>query len=567
MRPWMLNTALGLLATAFAGCRSKPPLDSVETFLHFERTYFSALFRWSPSYGTLAGFHEHDDALEDWSAAAHRQRTVELQALRARLAALPRASLSPVEQIDAELLAAQIDAELFDLVEMKTWQRNPMAYVGKPGEAIDALMKRDFAPVAERVELVTSRLRRVPDLLASLRANVHNPPREFTDLALAMAKGSTEFLRTTVPDWAAANVPRGERLNALGVAARQAADAMQSAAEWIEHDLMPRSHGAYAIGAEAFLKKLRYEEGIDWPLDKLLATGEANLQRDQQAFAATAALVAPGRTPAQAMALLADDHPAEPDLLPATSATLEKMRQFLLDRQLVTLPFAARPLVAETPPFARNGAFAAMDSPGSFETKANEAFYYITPPEPGWEAARKREHLRLFNRPVLDVITMHEAFPGHYVQFLYASTWPSMTRKLLAPASNAEGWAHYAEQMMIEEGYGQGDPRLRLAQLSEALLRDCRYVVGIKMHTQGMTVEQGARFFVEHGYQEPANAYEEARRGAYNPTYLYYTLGKLLLYELRADYQRKHGGTLRQFHDAFLRAGPLPFPLLRRALL
>lgn len=235
----------------------------------------------------------------------------------------------------------------------------------------------------------------------------------------------------------------------------------------------------------------------------------------------------------------------------------------------MTLPAETRPTIAETPPFARNGAFASMDSPGSYETKAKEAFYYITPPEPAWDARHKDEHLRLFNRPVLEVITIHEAFPGHFVQFLYAPAWPSMTRKLLSPASNAEGWAHYAEQMMLEEGYGDGDPRLKLAQLSEALLRDCRFVVGLKLHTQGMTVEQGARFFAANAYQEPANAYEEARRGAYNPTYLYYTLGKLMLYELRADYRKKRGASysLRDFHDAFLREGPLPFALLRKALL
>lgn len=253
----------------------------------------------------------------------------------------------------------------------------------------------------------------------------------------------------------------------------------------------------------------------------------------------------------------------------ATQATIEKIRQFLIDRQIVTLPNHRRPTIAETPPFARNGAFASMDSPGAFETKATEAYYYVTPPEVSWTAQHKAEYLRLFNRPVLEIITIHEAFPGHFVQFLYGPAWPSRTRKLLAPASNVEGWAHYAEQMMLEEGYGAGDPKLQLAQLSEALLRDCRYIAGIKLHTQGLTVAEGAKFFVEQGYQEPANALEEARRGAYNPTYLYYTLGKLLLYELRADYQRKLGEaySLRRFHDAFLQEGPLPFALLRRALL
>ena len=541
----------------------------MDNFSLFETAYFSALFGWSPSYGSMSGFHEYDTRLEDWSAEGHQKRIATLRGLRERLQRLDRAHLTDGQKLDSELLASQLEAELFDLATLETWRRNPMAYVGKPGEAVDVLMKRDFAPADERISSATARLRQVPALLDAMRTNVENPPREFTELASQMAKGSVEFLRKTVPEWADGHGRDQGGLKALHVAARQAADAMATAATWLEQDLLPKSKGAYAIGAEAFSRKLLHEEMVDIPLDRLLAMGEANLKKDQAAFRAGAQQVAPGQTPQAAMTVLAQDHPGEANLVPATRETIEKIRQFLVDRQIVTLPAERRPLIAETPPFARNGAFASMDSPGAFEKQATEAFYYVTPPEANWDARHKEEHLRLFNRPVLEVITIHEAFPGHFMQFLYAPGWPSKTRKLLGPASNVEGWAHYGEQMMIEEGYGGSDPKLRLAQLSEALLRDCRYVVGIKMHTQGMTVAQGAKFFVEQGYQEPANAYEEARRGAYNPTYLYYTLGKLLLYELRGEYQNKLGAgySLRGFHDAFLKEGPLPFALLRRALL
>ena len=186
-----------------------------------------------------------------------------------------------------------------------------------------------------------------------------------------------------------------------------------------------------------------------------------------------------------------------------------------------------------------------MDTPGPFEQQAKEAFYYVTPPEPDWTRQHKEEHLRLFNRPVMDIITIHEAYPGHYMQFLYVKQFPTKTRKLIFAGSNAEGWAHYAEQMMVEEGFGGGDPKIRLAQLSEALLRDCRYVAGIKLHTQNMTVEQATKLFVEKAFQEPSNAYEEARRGAYNPTYLYYTLGKLQIYKLREEYKRRKAQSIR----------------------
>jgi uncharacterized protein (DUF885 family) len=210
-----------------------------------------------------------------------------------------------------------------------------------------------------------------------------------------------------------------------------------------------------------------------------------------------------------------------------------------------------------------------MDTPGPYEEKATEAFYYVTPPESSWDTKHKEQHLRLYNPPVMKLITIHEVYPGHYVQFLYAKQFPTKTRKLLSCGTNVEGWAHYSEQMMLEEGYDSNDPKTRLAQLAEALLRDCRYVVGIRLHTRGMTVEEGARVFVEKGFQEPANAFEEARRGAYNPTYLYYTLGKLQILRLRDDYRKAKGQSysLQSFHDEFIKLGPLPLKLVRRIML
>jgi uncharacterized protein (DUF885 family) len=262
--------------------------------------------------------------------------------------------------------------------------------------------------------------------------------------------------------------------------------------------------------------------------------------------------------------------PTAADLIASAKATLEGTRQFLIDHQIVDIPSEVRPIVAETPPYARAGGFAFMNTPGAYETKATEAFYYVTPPERDWDAKHVEEHLRLFNRSVMSLITIHEAFPGHYVQFLYAKQFPTKTRKLLSANTNVEGWAHYGEQMMIEQGFGNGDAKIRLAQLSEALLRDCRWVVGIKEHTQGMSVAEGAkRYFTDECFQEPANGYEEARRGAYDPTYLYYTLGKLEIYKLRADYQKAQGSrfSLREFHDQFVKQGGVPIKLMRRILL
>jgi uncharacterized protein (DUF885 family) len=445
-----------------------------------------------------------------------------------------------------------------------------MNYIGTPPGAIDGLMKRDFAPAADRLRSVVARLKATPAMFEALRANVDNPPKEFSDLAIRMSEGSIPFYRETVRDWA--KEAAGKDAHLLGefnTANDTVVKSLTETVAWMEKDLLPKSTGKYALGSETFAKQLLYEELVDLPLDKLLVLGEANLQRDQEAFRAVARKIDDKKTPAEVMKGLSDDHPTEADLIPSARRTIEKIRKFLVDKRIVTIPSEVRPTILETPPYARNGSFASMDTPGAYETRATEAFYYVTPPEKDWDARRKEEHLRLFNAPVMQIITIHEAFPGHYIQFLNAKQYPTKTRKLTFCGSNVEGWAHYCEQMTVEEGYGDGDPKIRLAQLSEALLRDCRFVVGIKLHTRGMTVAEGAKVFEKEGFQEPSTAYEEARRGAYNPTYLYYTLGKLQIYKLREDYHKAKGKDYRleTFHNDFVRQGGVPIKLIRRILL
>ena len=548
------------------GCGQKPN----DAFPAFVEDFFRAGFVFRPSSATPTGFHEWDAKLEDGSAKSYQMRIAALHEFDKRLAKLRADKLTESDAIDAELIDAAIKSELLDLETLQTWKQNPMGYVGLPGEAIDGLMKRNFAPHKERLRSVIARLRGVPVVLGSMRENVSNPPKEFTDLAVRIAEGSVGFFTDTVPGWAKESLTGDEALSKeFNEANGAAAKAMKDAAAWLKNDLLPRSKGKYAIGAENFSKKLLYDDMVDTPLDKVLAIGEANLAKDYAAFVETAKLVAPGKTPAQAMDVLNLEHPSEADLIASGKRTIDSIRQFLIDKQIITVPSEVRPIVTETPPFERNGGFASMDTPGAYETKATEAFYYITPPEKEWDAKHKEEHLRLFNKSVMEMITIHEAFPGHFMQFVYVGKFPTKTRKLAGANTNVEGWAHYSEQMMIEEGFGGGDAKIRLAQLSEALLRDCRYVAGIKMHTQGMTVEDGAKLFVEKGAQQPANAYEEARRGAYNPTYLYYTLGKLQIFKLREDYKKAKGSSysLRGFHDEFVKAGPMPLKLMRRVML
>ncbi|WP_148595619.1 DUF885 domain-containing protein [Aquisphaera giovannonii] len=571
-RPASATAALTLPLMALAMLRSPAladdgPSPSPSPFAKFADAYFASRFAAHPTEGTAVGLHRYDASLDDVSKPRILARIAELKGQLAALVAIRGGGLGFDDEIDAAILEGQVRAELLDLETIRYWEVNPMIYAGLPGGAIDSLMKRDFAPKAERLRLVIAREKAIPAVFDAAKANLTNPPKEFTDLAIRMAKGSVGFFEGSVTMWAkdaaggdAALLDEFAKANAAVLAA------VKGYAAWLESDLKPRSTGKYAIGPELFLAKLKHEEMVELPLADLLARGEAQLEKDHAAFLEVARKIDPNRSPAEVMKALSNDHPTADDLIPSVRRSIDEARRYLVEKRIVTIPSEVRPNIEETPPYARSGSFASMDTPGPYEAKAKEAFYYVTPVEKDWDAKHAEEHLRLYNPPVVAMINVHEAYPGHYLQFLYAPRYPTKTRKLVACGTNAEGWAHYCEQMMVDEGFGGGDPKVRLAQLQEALLRDCRYVVGIKLHTEGWTVEQGAKLMVEKGFQEPANAFEESRRGAYNPTYLYYTFGKLEIQRLRDEYLAKKGGTLRDFHDAFVAQGGLPLPLVRRIL-
>lgn len=561
-------------ATAAASSPTAPASAAADTrrvhdqgFGAFVDDYFKGAFAYTPSQGTNAGFHEWDDKSGERSRERIVARIAELKGHLARLQAFDRAALSFDDQIDADALEGAIRGALLDLDTLRTWEQNPMSYAGSPGNAIYSLMSRDFAPAHDRLRSAVSRMKGMPAIYVAAKANLKNPPKEFTALAIRMTKGSIGFFEKTAAKWAKeAAGPDTALLAEFDAANAKIVAGAKDFAAWLESDLQPRSKGAYAIGAESFLAKLRYDERVEMPLEQLLARGEANLAKDYAAFVETAKKIDASKTARQVEAMLADEHPTAESLIPSIRDSLEDARKYLVEKRIVTIPSEVRPSVEETPPFNRSGSFASMSTPGAYETKATEAYYYVTPVEAEWDVKHKDEHLRLYNKYVVAMINVHEVWPGHYLQFLYSKRFPTKTRKLVFCGTNAEGWAHYTEQMMVDEGFGGGDPKIRLAQLQEALLRDCRYVVGVRLHTKGMTVEEGAKLFEEKAFQEPANAYEEARRGAYNPTYLYYTLGKLEIQDLRDEYRKTKNASLREFHDAFVSQGAIPIPLLRKVL-
>ncbi len=312
-----------------------------------------------------------------------------------------------------------------------------------------------------------------------------------------------------------------------------------------------------------------YDEMVDLPLDRLLEIGYANLEANQQKLLATCKKIDPSKTPQQIVAGFEKHYPPPDQLLQTFRNTFDGLISFINTHRIITIPSAVRPILEETPPFERALTTASMDTPGPYEKVATEAYFNVTLPEKSWSAERTREFMTAFGRGTIVSTAIHEAYPGHYVQLLWFQKVPSKVRKLIGCGSNIEGWAHYTEQMMLDEGYGNGDLELRAGQLLDALLRNCRYIVGIEMHTGKKTYEQAIEFFMKNAYMSHDYAERETKRGTSDPTYLVYTLGKLEILKLRSDYQKKMGSkfSLEQFHNEFIQQGGVPIKLIRHAML
>jgi uncharacterized protein (DUF885 family) len=472
--------------------------------------------------------------------------------------------LNPVSRIDYKMLLSDANSQLLELESIRNWQRNPDIYSSSISSDIFSLMKRSFAPADQRLKDVIAREKAVPALLSQARENLQDCPRIYTQIALEQLPGIVKFFRNAVPQ-AFADVKDAQLQQQFQQANGQTIAALQDYEKFLRDSVLPKSKAEFAIGEDNYRKKLLYEEMVDVPLPELLSRGYDELHRLQKEFVETAHAIDPSQDPARLYATISSRHPQPAQLLSSVTSVLSNLRD--QSKAVVDLPSEDELKVQETPPFMRATTFASMDTPGPFERVAKEAYYQVTLPEANWDAKRTEEHMRFFCDLDLLNTSVHEAYPGHYVQALWIKNAPSKTRKLLGCGSNSEGWAHYCEELMADR---QPDNKeLKLVQLHDALLRACRYICGIQMHTQGMTVEQAKDFFIKEGFQEPANAEREAKRGTGDPTYLVYTLGKLEILRLRDDYQKAKGKdfSLKQFHDDFLAQGNPPIKLVREAIL
>ena len=533
-----------------------------------------------PLEGTALGLHEYDGKITDYSRLALDAELSRLRRFDDRLNKFDRTKLSPRQSVDLRILQAAVKKDLFEMQEMSVFERNPMVYARAAD--VNVYIKRNFAPLEDRVRSLVAIESQIPNILIAARTNLNDViPKPYVELAIQIAKGSADFLKKDLV--AAVGTLKDEQLRvAFHEANRKAANALNDYAAWLEREKLPKASMDFALGEEKFRRFLAQTELVDLPPQKILEIGLEQLKAEQTAFAEAAKKIDPNKSPIEVFKQIQSEHPTPQNLIPDVAKDLDKIRKYVLTRRLVSIPSDVRAKVKETPQYLRATSFASMDTPGPFEKRANEAYYYVTLTKNDWPEKQKEEWLTAFNYYTSDVVSIHEAYPGHYVQFLCLNASPaSKVEKIFGSYAFVEGWAHYCEKMMLDEGYGSSTnstpseddvkraAKYRMAQADEALLRLCRLYVSIKMHTQKMSLDEATKFFRDNCYYEEKPARQEAMRGTFDPGYLNYTLGKLQILKLREDYKAQQGDdfSLQKFHNELLNHGMPPVRLLREIML
>jgi len=550
-------------------------LDSVAE--EYIRGYLAA----RPLQATALGFHEYDGRINEDTRLAIAAEIARLRRFDDRLAKFDIVKLGARPAIDLRLLQASIRKELFFIHDLGVYDHNPMTYA----RAIDVgvFAKRKYAPIEDRVRSIIVVENQAPNIMIAAKTNLAEVlPKPYVELAIQTARGASEFLKKDLLDSLADlkdEALRGTFLQAN----RRAATALTEYAAWLEKEKLPKATPEFAIGEEKYRRFLAETEMIDLPPAKLLELGQAELKKEQDVFAEAAKKIDETRPADVIFKQIQSDHPTAANLIPEIAKRLDAVKKFVADHKLVTIPALAQAQVKETPQDRRANSFASMDTPGPFEKRANESYFYVTPPENDWTELQKEQWLTSFNYFMSDLVSIHEVYPGHYVQFLHLNaSKATKAEKVFGATSFIEGWAHYCEKMIVDEGFGGAAPnakpsedevqrtaKYRMVQAQASMARLCRLCVSIKMHTQGMSVEDATKFFQDNCYYEEKPARAEAMRGTFDIGYLNYTLGKLQILKLRDDYKAQEGDafTLKKFHDELLNHGMLPIRLLREIML
>ncbi len=541
---------------------------SSEPLHHFVDHYLAFLHESHPTDATLDGVHAHDDLLEDLSRSAVDAQIRALAGFSRRLDQIALDSLTPVEKVEHPIVAANIRGRLYELEEIRSWERNPLHYGNILASTLVGQTLFAYAPATERARRVLSKLRQLPRFLKSARENVKDPPGIYIKVGLETLRGVLKFVESDLPR-AFSDVDDLHLLSDLADASIEAIDALKGYIGYLEQELAPRARASFRLGRQKLEEKLKFEEGIGLSADRLLAIAQRELAATQEEFRRIAGRLN-GTDPIEAWRAAKDRHPQVGRLVGEAQGQLDDLVRFIERHDIVSIPGNEQVIVAPTPDFYR-WSFASMWAPGPFETRPTPAYYYLTDIDPSWAPERQNEHLRDFNYPTLWSISIHEVYPGHFLHYQHLRQLDSKLRKsiMFSPASFVEGWAHYCEQMMIDAGFGREDQTIRLGQLAEAMIRLVRVIVAIRLHAEDMSVEQGMRLFRDEAFMEEATARREAERGTFDATYLVYAIGKLMLMKLRADYRAVQGNafSLRTFHDTLLANGALPIWAHRQLML
>src|SRR5947208_4338621 len=564
----ILRTTRGLfltLVTLLLACVACPAQTQDAEYEAVAEEYVKTYFAAHPLQGTALGLHEYDGKISDYSRLALDAELSRLRRFDDRLAKFDPKKLSSRQSIDLRMLQAAVKRDLFEIQDMAVFERNPMVYV-RAGD-VNVYIKRNFAPLEDRVRSLIAIEPQIPNVLIAARTNLDDKlPKPFVELAIQIARGSADFLKKDLV--AAVSGLKDEPLRvAFQAANRKAATALSDFASWLERDKLPKATFDFALGEEKFRRFLVDTELVDLPPGKILEIGMAQLKAEQEVFTEAAKKIDPNKSAIEVFKQIQSEHPTTDKLIPDIAKDLDKLRKYVVNHRLVGVPSEVRAKVKETPQYLRATSFASMDTPGPFEKRATEAYYYITPTEEDWPEKEKQEWLTAFNYYTSNVVSIQEVYPGHYVQDLHLNASPaSKVEKIFGSYAFIEGWAHYCEKMMIDEGFGgpsNSSPseddvkraaKYRMAQADEALLRLCRLCVSIKVHTQNMSIDEATKFFQDNCYYEQKPARQEALRATFDPGYLNYTLGKLQILKLRDDYKAQQGNefSLQKFHNELL---------------
>jgi len=561
--------------------KSAPPLKPDAELDFVADEYIRGYLAARPLHATALGFHEYDGRIFEHTRLAIDAELTRLRRFDDRLAKFDIAKLGPRAAVDLRLLQAAIKRELFFTGDLAIYEHNPLTYARALDVGVYA--KRKYAPIEDRVRSIIVVENQAPNIMIAAKTNLAEAlPKPHVELAIQTARGAAEFLKKDLVEGLADL--KDETLRAAFLQSnRRAAAALTEYAAWLEKEKLPKTTPEFAIGEEKYRRFLVETELVDIAPAKLLELGLAELKKEQDVFAEAAKKIDETRPADVIFKQIQSDHPTAANLIPEIAKRLDAVKKFVADRKLVTIPGEAKAQVKETPQDRRATSFASMDTPGPFEKRANESYYYITPPENDWTELQKEQWLTSFNYFMSDLVSIHEVYPGHYVQFLHLNaSKATKAEKVFGATSFVEGWAHYCEKMIVDEGFGGAAPnakpsedeiqraaKYRMVQAQAAMLRLCRLCVSIKMHTEGMSVDDATKFFQENCYCEEKPARAEAMRGTFDIGYGNYSLGKLEILKLRNDYQAQEGDkfSLKKFHDEILNHGMLPIRLLRELML